>query len=97
MLRHKGRMAGETRAELSGHFHPKLTVSKRGRSHRPALCRDVSENRLILPAFGALTGGMDAADPAILNGHAARPRRSMPSCPRRARLARLSAVACGAA
>jgi hypothetical protein len=26
-----------------------------------------SENRLILPAFGALTGGMDAADPAILS------------------------------
>ena len=25
-----------------------------------------SGNRLILPAFGALTGGMDAADPAIL-------------------------------
>jgi hypothetical protein len=25
-----------------------------------------SEARLILPAFGALTGGMDAADPAIL-------------------------------
>jgi len=25
-----------------------------------------SERKLILPAFGALTGGMDAADPAIL-------------------------------
>jgi hypothetical protein len=26
----------------------------------------MSEQRLILPAFGALTGGMDAADAAIL-------------------------------
>ena len=25
------------------------------------------DNRMILPAFGALTGGMDAADPAILS------------------------------
>jgi metallophosphoesterase superfamily enzyme len=25
-----------------------------------------SERKLILPAFGALTGGMDAADPAII-------------------------------
>ena len=25
-----------------------------------------SERKLVLPAFGALTGGMDAADPAIL-------------------------------
>ena len=51
--------------ELSGHFHPKLSVSARGRSVvRP--CAVASEQRLILPAFGALTGGMDAADPAIL-------------------------------
>lgn len=63
-LRHEAR-PGETGAELSGHYHPKLRVTARGRSvARP--CAVASERRLILPAFGALTGGMDAADPAIL-------------------------------
>jgi DNA ligase-associated metallophosphoesterase len=64
MLRHEA-MPGEDRPELSGHFHPKLKVSARGRRVvRP--CAVVSERKLILPAFGALTGGMDAADPAII-------------------------------
>lgn len=64
MLRHEA-MAGETRPELSGHFHPKLKVTARGRRVvRP--CAVASERKLILPAFGALTGGMDAADPAII-------------------------------
>ncbi len=64
VLRHEA-MAGELRPELSGHFHPKLRVSARGRSiSRPCAVR--SERKLILPAFGTLTGGMDAADPAII-------------------------------
>lgn len=64
ILRHEAR-PGETRAELSGHFHPRLRISARGRAIvRPCAVR--SETRLILPAFGALTGGMDAADPAII-------------------------------
>ena len=51
--------------ELSGHYHPRLAVTVRERRiTRP--CVVASEARLILPAFGALTGGMDAADPAIL-------------------------------
>lgn len=65
VLRHEAR-AGETRPELSGHFHPRLTVTARGRRiARP--CAVASETRLILPAFGALTGGMNAADPAIVS------------------------------
>ncbi|WP_026091375.1 ligase-associated DNA damage response endonuclease PdeM [Blastomonas sp. AAP53] len=51
--------------ELSGHFHPRLRVRLRGRSvSRPCFVR--CQDRLILPAFGSLTGGMDADDPAIL-------------------------------
>lgn len=64
VLRHKA-MAGETRPELSGHFHPRLAVAARGRRVARA-CAVRSERRLILPAFGALTGGMDAAHPAIM-------------------------------
>ena len=64
ILRHEAR-PGTMKAELSGHFHPRLKVTLRGRRVvRP--CAVVSETRMILPAFGALAGGMDAADPAIL-------------------------------
>ena len=63
-LRHEARPGG-TAPELSGHFHPKFSVTARGRRvARP--CAVASEHRLILPAFGALTGGLNAADPAIL-------------------------------
>jgi DNA ligase-associated metallophosphoesterase len=64
VLRHKARR-DEARPELSGHYHPRLALSARGRRIARA-CAVMSERRLILPAFGALTGGMDAADPAIL-------------------------------
>lgn len=65
ILRHRA-LAEETEPELSGHFHPRLTITSRGRRiGRP--CAVASERRLILPAFGALTGGMDAADPAIVS------------------------------
>ena len=64
VLRHEAQR-GERRAELSGHYHPRLRVSARGRMiARP--CWVASETKLILPAFGTLTGGMDAADPAII-------------------------------
>lgn len=65
ILRHKAK-AGEAAPELSGHFHPKLIVKPRGRRiSRP--CAVASEQRIILPAFGAFTGGMDASSPEILN------------------------------
>ena len=70
VLRHRAK-AGETRPELSGHYHPRLQLTvHHKRIRRP--CAVVSTNgtrcgRIILPAFGALTGGMDAADPAILS------------------------------
>ena len=69
ILRHQAKV-GETRPELSGHFHPRVQVTVRERRIRRP-CAVVSSDgagggRMILPAFGALTGGMDAADPAIL-------------------------------
>jgi len=64
LLRHQADPA-EPRPELSGHFHPKLRVSHRGRqvSRR---CFVATERKVILPAFGALTGGLDAAHPEIV-------------------------------
>lgn len=55
----------ESRPELSGHFHPKLRLTLRGRNVARR-CFVASGTKLILPAFGALTGGMDAHDPVIL-------------------------------
>jgi len=73
LLRHEADPA-EMRPELSGHFHPKLRVSHRGRmlSRR---CFVATDRKLILPAFGALTGGLDAGHPEIVRaiggaGHA---------------------------
>jgi hypothetical protein len=50
---------------LSGHFHPKFRVYRRGRlvSRR---CFVANGTKLILPAFGALTGGLDADHPEIV-------------------------------
>jgi DNA ligase-associated metallophosphoesterase len=45
--------------EISGHFHPKLRLSLRGR-HVSRRCFVGSATKLILPALGALTGGLDA-------------------------------------
>jgi len=65
VLRHEAD-PGEERPELSGHFHPKLRISHRGRmvSRR---CFVATERKLILPAFGALTGGLDADHPEIIH------------------------------
>ncbi|HYN46433.1 MAG TPA: ligase-associated DNA damage response endonuclease PdeM, partial [Allosphingosinicella sp.] len=64
LLRHEAD-PNETRPELSGHFHPKLRISHRGRlvSRR---CFVATETKLILPAFGSLTGGLDAHHPEIV-------------------------------
>jgi DNA ligase-associated metallophosphoesterase len=51
-------------AELSGHFHPKATLATRaGGVTRP--CFLATAQRLLLPSFGAYTGGLDVLDPAL--------------------------------
>lgn len=69
VLRHEAKR-GETRPELSGHFHPRLKLKIRDRHVRRA-CAVIAHGspgsgRMILPAFGTYTGGMDAGDPAIV-------------------------------
>ena len=73
ILRHQAKK-GETRPEMSGHFHPRLQLTvQRRRIVRPCAVISANENadgsrsgRMILPAFGAYTAGMSASDPAIL-------------------------------
>lgn len=50
--------------QLMGHFHPRIRLRTRlRRIWRPCFVRAAS--RLILPAFGVLTGGLDVCHPAI--------------------------------
>jgi DNA ligase-associated metallophosphoesterase len=50
--------------EISGHFHPKAGITWRGR-RVTGRCFVEDGRRLILPAFGAYAGGLDARDSAI--------------------------------
>ena len=89
VLRHRA-CPGETRPELSGHFHPRLRLTVRERRiRRPCAVIGAGRDgplRIILPAFGALTGGMDAGDPAIIA--AMQPARAIDAVlPARGRLA----------
>lgn len=63
-LRHEA-VGGDPAPELSGHYHPKLRLRLKGRqvSRR---CFVMSETKLILPAYGVLTGGLDAHHPEII-------------------------------
>ena len=50
--------------EISGHFHPKASIPARGATvSRPCFVTD--GRRVILPALGAYTGGLDVHDRAI--------------------------------
>jgi uncharacterized protein len=67
VFRHRARggRAGRAAAgEVSGHWHPKAAV------HLPpkrisAPCFVTDGRRLVLPAFGAYTGGLNVLDPAV--------------------------------
>jgi DNA ligase-associated metallophosphoesterase len=76
LLRHEAQRT-ESRAEISGHFHPKLRVHLRGRqvSRR---CYVTSASKIIMPAFGSLTGGLDAHHPAILGSVGAKAAALVP-------------------
>lgn len=63
VLRHEA-ARGETRPEISGHFHPKMRVNLKGRSISRR-CYLASGTKLVLPAFGAFTGGLDVRHPEI--------------------------------
>jgi len=62
VFRHEARPGAQ--GELCGHHHPKASVQTRaGRITRPCFMADA--HRLMLPAVGAYTGGLDVTSPAI--------------------------------
>lgn len=60
-LRHEPSGAG---AEISGHLHPCARVAGRGRSVRKR-CFAYDGANLVMPAFGAFTGGLNVCDDAF--------------------------------
>ena len=60
----------DPRPEISAHYHPAAVIHHRGtRLRRPCFVR--AATRMIIPAFGVLTGGLDCRDEALaaLRGH----------------------------
>ncbi len=63
VFRHQA-IAAAAPGEIVGHHHPKAAVPARGGSvSRP--CFVVDARRVMMPAFGAYTGGLDVRDRAI--------------------------------
>lgn len=50
--------------EICGHLHPVARITQRGRSMRRR-CFAADETRMVMPAFGAFTGGMNVRDAAF--------------------------------
>ena len=50
--------------EVAGHLHPTARLTVRGR-RLARRCFVADDRRLLLPAFGSYTGGLDVLDPAI--------------------------------
>jgi uncharacterized protein len=64
-LRHAPRAAASTTHEIAGHYHPAARLSLYGHSVRRP-CFIGNGRRLVLPAFGAFTGGLNVLDEAFL-------------------------------
>ena len=62
MFRHEP-LAGFIPGEISGHLHPCAKIRRRGKTVRRR-CVAGDGERMILPAFGAYTGGLNLRDPA---------------------------------
>ena len=63
VFRHEPK-AGAADGEIAGHLHPTARVVRRGKGvRRPCFASD--GKRLLMPAFGATTGGLELRHPAM--------------------------------
>jgi len=58
-------IGGGTKGEISGHFHPKARLKIKGKKMSARCFISDGTHRLILPAFGTYTGGLDISHPTI--------------------------------
>lgn len=52
------------RAEICGHLHPVVSIPSRGRTLRRK-CFLISPERIVMPAYGAYTGGINVHEPVL--------------------------------
>jgi hypothetical protein len=57
-------LPGDGLGEICGHLHPSARIAHRGRSVRRR-CFAADDMRLVMPAFGAFTGGLNIRDAAF--------------------------------
>lgn len=63
-FRHQAGVVDLGAIEFSGHFHPKARIATRAAAvSRPCFVTD--RHRVLLPSFGAYTGGLDVTSPPI--------------------------------
>jgi DNA ligase-associated metallophosphoesterase len=62
-LRHLPKPSLDAEFEIAGHFHPVASIVRRGR-RLTARSFVADQARLLMPAFGAYTGGLDVTAPA---------------------------------
>lgn len=62
-FRHQPRPTG-ARGEIAGHLHPSATITRKGQTLRRR-CFVSDGARLVMPAFGAFTGGLNVRDQAF--------------------------------
>lgn len=67
---HFRHIATDATPEVSGHYHPKFSIKGMNRARA---CFVYDENRLILPAYGAYTGGLSAKHPDLRGLFGAQP------------------------
>ncbi len=72
ILRHEPRAIREA-AEIAGHFHPKASV-RAGGQRLSGRCFCVSDDLLIVPAFGAYAGGLQCTAEALRSLYRAEPK-----------------------
>jgi DNA ligase-associated metallophosphoesterase len=61
----RGATGGSSHGEIAGHLHPAARVHQRGRT-LTRKCFATDGTRLVMPAFGAYTGGLNIRDIAFL-------------------------------
>lgn len=71
-LRHEA-MAGADGPEISGHYHPKVSLVLRTGRRVSRRCLALAPGRMVLPAYGAYAGGLSIDDPAFAAALGARP------------------------
>ncbi len=63
-LRHEA-MARSAIPEISGHYHPKVSLLLRTGRRVSRRCLALAPGRMVLPAYGAYAGGLSVDDPAF--------------------------------